>query len=58
VFPVKNQEKIVKQKTNRKGLCVICGDRVKGKEEYIESSEGYCHRNCIIAETKPKAAMA
>lgn len=29
------------------GLCVICGQRVFSDDSYLESSEGYCHRNCL-----------
>lgn len=34
--------------SSRKGHCVICDGRVFSDEEYIESSEGYCHVKCLM----------
>ncbi|MFB6100319.1 MAG: hypothetical protein ABEK16_03520 [Candidatus Nanohalobium sp.] len=42
----------------RKGLCVICGERVKEGHSYIESEEGYCHRGCIFSEKGSEPAEA
>lgn len=32
---------------NRKGLCVLCGQRVRTGDAYVESSEGYIHHACL-----------
>lgn len=29
------------------GKCIICGDRVRGSDQYITAVEGYTHRKCI-----------
>jgi hypothetical protein len=45
-------EKVNKSVSERKGLCVICGDRVHGTENYIESTEGYCHKKCLTMDKR------
>jgi len=47
-------EDCMPQLESKLGLCVICGQRVFSKDSYLESSEGYCHRNCL-AETSALA---
>ncbi|MFB6214215.1 MAG: hypothetical protein ABEJ07_06695 [Candidatus Nanohaloarchaea archaeon] len=35
------------QLSQKLGLCVICGDRVHTDGNYLKTSDGYCHRNCV-----------
>jgi hypothetical protein len=38
----------VSSMTQRLGFCVICGDRVHTDEHYLKTSDGYCHKNCVV----------
>ncbi|MFB6182835.1 MAG: hypothetical protein ABEI78_02095 [Candidatus Nanohaloarchaea archaeon] len=30
------------------GLCILCGRRVHRDEDYLKSSDGYCHKECLM----------
>lgn len=29
------------------GFCLVCGNSVLADQEFVESSDGYCHENCV-----------
>jgi hypothetical protein len=41
--------------TYKLGLCVLCGDRVHSDDQFIKTSDGYCHRDCISNKSAIKA---
>lgn len=51
-------EKVGGSISSRKGLCVVCGERVYGEEKYIEADEGYCHRHCLVPESSDPTVSA
>ncbi|QGA80853.1 hypothetical protein [Candidatus Nanohalobium constans] len=51
-------DKVRKSIDQRRGNCVICGDRVHNSDDYIESTDGYCHKECLIARKTGAAAEA
>ena len=41
-------DKVQESIRRRRGLCIICGERVYEEEEHIEVAEGYCHKDCVF----------
>ncbi|MDY6788575.1 MAG: hypothetical protein SVV03_01290 [Candidatus Nanohaloarchaea archaeon] len=35
------------RKGNKLGKCLICGERVRTSHDYLTTSEGYTHKNCL-----------
>lgn len=50
------EESKEKRLAGRKGVCVLCGERVHTEQDYIEVTEGYCHRGCIFGSEQPVEA--
>lgn len=44
-----NTMSLYRQEVSEKkfGKCVICGDRVLNRHDFVTAEEGYCHRACL-----------